>query len=186
MTLKLVNIGRSPDLSLGPLRPLPDQDKQASLNVCLRLRQGGAEEETQETQEETKEDSCPRGWILSSSSCYYVSSQRASWDGARKDCRSRGAELVIINSPQEQNVLSGLVVAAWVGMTDRGAEGVWLWVDGTPVDRARLLWAPGQPDQAFEGEDCGDLRVMPSFTGLNDYDCDARSQWICEKNPEPV
>ncbi|CAN9510697.1 unnamed protein product [Ophioblennius macclurei] len=156
---------------------------QASLNIALRLNPslptGGTEEETQE-------ESCPQGWIQSSSSCYYVSSQRDSWDGARQDCRSKGADLVIINSLQEQDLLSSLIVAAWVGMTDRETEGVWIWVDGIPVDKVRLRWAPGQPDDAFAGEDCGDLRVMTSFMGLNDFDCDARAQWICEKNMEQV
>lgn len=45
----------------------------------------------------------------------------------------------------------------------------------------RLQWAPGQPDNAFGGEDCGDLRAMNNFTGLNDLKCANMLQWICEK-----
>ncbi|XP_029366771.1 CD209 antigen-like protein E [Echeneis naucrates] len=117
-----------------------------------------------------------------SSSCYYISSQRRSWHDSRQDCLQRGADLVIINNRQEQNFLIGFSMVAWIGMTDREMEGTWIWVDGTPVNRdGSLLWAPGQPDGAFGGEDCGDLRSMIEFIGLNDFNCSARNQWICER-----
>lgn len=55
-----------------------------------------------------------------------------------------------------------------------------LLADGTSCV-CRLQWALGQPDRAFGGEDCGDLRTMSKFIGLNDYNCNTRQQWICEK-----
>ncbi|KAG8014970.1 Collectin-12 [Nibea albiflora] len=70
---------------------------------------------------------------------------------------------------------------AWVGMTDREREGDWVWVDGTPLDEDMLEWATGQPDGAYGGEDCADLRTMKNFIGLNDFNCSSRMQWICEK-----
>ncbi|XP_061844363.1 CD209 antigen-like protein C isoform X1 [Nerophis lumbriciformis] len=124
---------------------------------------------------------CPQGWLLFGSSCYFVSSQRRSWDSSRQDCLQRNADLVIINSRQEQAFLTGFTKAAWIGMSDRFQEGNWIWVDGTPVNKNKLEWSPGQPDEAFGGEDCGDLRTMIDFIGLNDFNCNARSQWICEK-----
>lgn len=51
----------------------------------------------------------------------------------------------------------------------------------------RVQWARGQPDGAFGGEDCGELRVMCDFkfnihfNGLNDFKCSTRIKWICEK-----
>ncbi|KAK1885953.1 CD209 antigen-like protein E [Dissostichus eleginoides] len=116
------------------------------------------------------------------SSCYFFSTQRRSWDDGRRDCEQRGADLVIIDSRQEQAFLTGFRPAAWVGMTDREREGTWVWVDGTLVNRQSLLWAPGQPDDSLVGEDCGDLRTMTEFLGLNDFKCIARQQWICEKS----
>ncbi|KAM7009566.1 C-type lectin domain family 4 member M-like isoform 2-T2 [Tautogolabrus adspersus] len=130
---------------------------------------------------ETEGRSCPRGWLMFASSCYYVSSQRRNWDDSREDCLQRNADLVIINSRREQAFLTGFSMAAWIGMTDREEEGTWLWVDGTEVDKDRLQWARGQPDGAFGGEDCGDLRTMITFIGLNDFNCSAITQWICEK-----
>ncbi|XP_020493422.2 CD209 antigen-like protein E isoform X1 [Labrus bergylta] len=151
---------------------------QGSLNIALRLALSKPSVKV-----ETQGRSCPRGWLMFASSCYYISSQRSrkNWDESREDCLQRNADLVVINSRQEQAFLTGFTEAAWVGMTDREQEGTWLWVDGTEVDKDRLQWASGQPDGAFGGEDCGDLHTMITFIGLNDFSCSARSQWICEK-----
>ncbi|XP_061736835.1 CD209 antigen-like protein E [Nerophis ophidion] len=158
---------------------------QAVLNITLRLVYNKTVEkgETGDTCVGETEDIsiCPHGWILFGSSCYYISSQRRSWDKSRQDCLQRHADLVIINSRQEQAFLTGFTEAAWIGMSDRVQEGNWIWVDGTPVNRDKLKWAPGQPDGAFGGEDCGDLRTMSNFLGLNDSKCSAQSKWICEK-----
>ncbi|XP_041790155.1 CD209 antigen-like protein E isoform X2 [Chelmon rostratus] len=154
---------------------------QGILNISLRLAlneptDGG----------ETEEESCPQGWMMFGSSCYYISSQRRSWDDSRQDCVQRDADLVIIDSREEQAFLTGFTMATWVGMTDREEEGTWVWVDGTPVNKDGLQWALGQPDSAFGGEDCGDLRTMIDFIGLNDFNCSARNQWICEKTLWPL
>lgn len=51
---------------------------------------------------EWEAESCPQDWLMFGSSCYYISSQRRSWDDSRKDCVQRDADLVIINNRQEQ------------------------------------------------------------------------------------
>ncbi|XP_063739013.1 CD209 antigen-like protein E isoform X2 [Eleginops maclovinus] len=158
---------------------------QAALNLSLRLslsQPAAGGERGGERGGEPEQNSCPEGWLMFGSSCYFFSNDKRSWDGGQRDCEQRGAHLVIIDSRQEQNFLTGFRAAAWVGMTDRETEGTWVWVDGTPVNRQRLLWAPGQPDNSLGGEDCGDLRTMSQFLGLNDSICSAREQWICEKS----
>lgn len=52
--------------------------------------------------ETVQEEGCPRGWLMFTSRCYYVSSQRRSWDNSRRDCQQRGADLVVIESRLEQ------------------------------------------------------------------------------------
>ena len=51
---------------------------------------------------ETEVESCPQDWLMFGSSCYYISSQRRTWDDSRRYCLQRDADLVIINSRQEQ------------------------------------------------------------------------------------
>lgn len=42
------------------------------------------------------------GWVYFNQSFYYISSINKSWQASRDDCLQRGADLVIINSKEEQ------------------------------------------------------------------------------------
>lgn len=65
-------------------------------------REAEVEVEVEAEVETVQEEGCPRGWLTFTSRCYYVSSQRMSWDNSRRDCRRRGADLVVIESRLEQ------------------------------------------------------------------------------------
>uniref|UniRef100_A0A667ZLG2 C-type lectin domain-containing protein n=1 Tax=Myripristis murdjan TaxID=586833 RepID=A0A667ZLG2_9TELE len=119
---------------------------------------------------------CPDGWTYFSGSCYFMSSERKNWFESRQDCLRRGADLVIINSREENSFLKNSGLTAWVGLSDLETEGEWKWVDGSSL--SYKYWAKGQPDD-YGGEDCGEVR--PTRDGWNDLPCSERLQWICEK-----
>ncbi|KAF3694519.1 CD209 antigen Dendritic cell-specific ICAM-3-grabbing non-integrin 1 [Channa argus] len=52
----------------------------------------------------------------------------------RQDCKDREADLVVIDSAEEQKFISDFVtVGAWIGLTDSEKEGTWKWVDGSSL-----------------------------------------------------
>uniref|UniRef100_A0A8C7SG77 C-type lectin domain-containing protein n=1 Tax=Oncorhynchus mykiss TaxID=8022 RepID=A0A8C7SG77_ONCMY len=126
------------------------------------------------------EQHCQEGWRYFDSSLYFLSTETKTWEKSRQDCQGRGADLVIINSREEQTFLFNLHLRAWIGLTDSVTEGIWKWVDGTPLTTG--YWGKGQPDN-YGQEDCAEIyfRKDDPVTTWNDGKCGANNSWICEK-----
>ncbi|XP_024283493.2 CD209 antigen-like protein D isoform X1 [Oncorhynchus tshawytscha] len=133
---------------------------------------------------------CIEGWRLSGSSCYFLSTERKTWEESRQDCLERGADLVVVNSRNEQKFLTGLnrnIDSVWIGLTDRETEGTWKWVDGTPL--ATRYWGRNQPDNGvvfavhIGEEDCVEINYGYSdpVNKWNDIACNSQFNWICER-----
>ncbi|XP_028992597.1 CD209 antigen-like protein C [Betta splendens] len=128
---------------------------------------------------------CPAGWKKFGCSCYHVSSQSGSWTKGREECRKSGADLVVVDSAEEQNFLTKLTKQeSWIGLSDSDKEGTWKWVDGSPL--TVTFWAHNQPDNGngdprYGEEDCVNIR-MEHTDKWNDLSCEASRLWICEKD----
>ncbi|XP_022611519.1 C-type lectin domain family 4 member F-like [Seriola dumerili] len=70
------------------------------------------------------------GWVYFSDSVYYISSTKKTWQDSRNDCLQKGADLMIINSKEEQDFTRQLKDFMWIGLTDRETEGTWKWLLG--------------------------------------------------------
>ncbi|CAI5655393.1 unnamed protein product [Oreochromis niloticus] len=122
---------------------------------------------------------CPAGWSKFCCSCYLLSESSDSWHSARKNCTDQGADLVVIDSPEEQIFIASFTQKrTWIGLNDIEQEGMWKWVDGTPL--TLKYWASGQPDNAFPKENCAHIRFYEN-TSWNDFPCQNSLQWVCEK-----
>ncbi|XP_031670787.1 CD209 antigen-like protein E isoform X2 [Oncorhynchus kisutch] len=132
---------------------------------------------------------CQEGWRYFDSSLYFLSTEKKTWEESRQDCKRRGADLVIINSREEQLVfylsqqqtfLFNLHLRAWIGLNDSVTEETWKWVDGTTLTTG--YWSAGQPDDNGQ-EDCVEIyygQDDPVKT-WNDENCHKYHDWICEK-----
>ncbi|XP_071264252.1 receptor-type tyrosine-protein phosphatase H-like isoform X1 [Salvelinus alpinus] len=125
--------------------------------------------------------SCPEGWRRFGCSCYYLSTEKKSWEKSRQDCLERGADLVIINSEEEQTFINGFKSFnfAWIGLTDSVTKGPWKWVDDTPLTTARY-WRIGHP-LGSTLHYCAFIYHMSSGHGQWwSFDCSSSEHWICE------
>ncbi|XP_014050232.1 CD209 antigen-like protein C [Salmo salar] len=128
---------------------------------------------------------CPAGWQKFESMWYFLSTETKTWKESRKDCLERGADLVIINSDEEQKFLINLKKRVWIGLTDSVNEGTWKWVDGTTLTTG--YWYDPQPDSGGGKpengeEDCVEIRTDQSPLKVwNDLSCEMKLHWICEK-----
>uniref|UniRef100_A0A672HW07 CD209 antigen-like protein E n=1 Tax=Salarias fasciatus TaxID=181472 RepID=A0A672HW07_SALFA len=123
------------------------------------------------------------GWVYFRSSFYYISSTEKTWQESRDDCLSRGADLMIIDSQEEQDFSRRLSKKMWFGLTDRTQDGTWRWVDGSPLNTS--YWFPGEPNNLGEMEDCAEIHSSAEGNNWNDLLCDSQNHWICEKKVAP-
>ncbi|XP_049426113.1 CD209 antigen-like protein E [Epinephelus fuscoguttatus] len=162
---------------------------QAALNISLRLYSSDSKtpdteasctnliQETAKLKRELTDFDyyLQQGWVYFRHSFYFVSTTTKSWQDSRDDCLQRGADLVIINSKEEQNFIGKFGRVLWIGLTEREAMGIWKWVDGTPLTES--YWKPGEPNDFLGNtEDCVEME-----DSWNDIPCKNQNFWICEK-----
>ncbi|KAG5260883.1 hypothetical protein AALO_G00297610 [Alosa alosa] len=118
------------------------------------------------------------GWIARKPSLYKVSSEKRSWQESRDSCLNMGADLIVVNDIEEQKFLLPYK-NVWIGLSDTDNEGVWKWVDGTPL--TIKYWAPGEPNNAGN-EDCAEIssNAANPMKAWNDVPCYSSFQYICE------
>ncbi|XP_078676753.1 apolipoprotein(a)-like isoform X1 [Branchiostoma floridae x Branchiostoma belcheri] len=120
---------------------------------------------------------CPPTWSTGSSSCFLVVRNYLTWQQASDDCVAKGGHLATIASYEDETFIQGLTnydyQPYWIGLHDTGAEGIFIWVDGTPL--TYTSWNYGEPNNNGE-EDC----VQLSGYNWNDASCFGTAQYICE------
>ncbi len=98
------------------------------------------------------------------------------------NCAARGGTLAVVDSAVEWDAVFAASVEAlgaidlWIGLDDAASEGSFVWADGGALTDAP--WAPGEPNDWNDSEDCAEARP----DGLwNDLFCDAALPSICER-----
>ncbi|KAG8014456.1 C-type lectin domain family 10 member A [Nibea albiflora] len=126
---------------------------------------------------------CLPDWRLINSRCYFISSESKTWSESRKYCQTKGADLVVINSEEEQKALYRLDgdvhLLFWIGLSN--VAGTFKWVDGSVL--TKKFWQTGQPDHGGVNnrEDCVEMyHFNPELANWNDAPCERKRCWLCE------
>ncbi|XP_070702211.1 C-type lectin domain family 4 member A-like [Pempheris klunzingeri] len=134
------------------------------------------QDEVKQLRSRIREKWCPEGWRRFGSSCYFTSDEKKTWFDSRKNCWDKGANLVVINTKEEQNLVTKLSSTGdhWIGLWQR-TRSVWEWVDKTPL--TERFWAAGLPHGNQEKHAaCCDRRGRWTQSKHRDS-----KKWICEK-----
>ncbi|XP_008496380.2 killer cell lectin-like receptor subfamily G member 1 [Calypte anna] len=118
---------------------------------------------------------CPSGWLWDAGQCYYFSSAKRSWEQSSKECHSREAQLVTIQSNATLAFLTRTanMEVFYVGLKKDGSRTDWKWLDGTPL---KGLFPIQRSTSSFLA--CGRL----SGSGLSSGLCKDTLGWICQKS----
>ncbi|KAJ8414406.1 hypothetical protein AAFF_G00052760 [Aldrovandia affinis] len=150
---------------------------------------------------ETQERQCKKckdNWIFFQSKCYLFFGDTKTWSASRSQCQSEEADLLIVNSEEEQRFAFRTIQPTsqgeaqfWIGLTDAQTEGEWRWVDSSLVTEDLQFWhyrtnETSEPDDWKDinplGEDCGHLSTSgPALSSWMDGPCETVYGWICEK-----
>uniref|UniRef100_A0A3B3UZB2 C-type lectin domain-containing protein n=1 Tax=Poecilia latipinna TaxID=48699 RepID=A0A3B3UZB2_9TELE len=119
--------------------------------------------------------SCQEGWLPSQSSCYAINNaeslQRKTWEDARKDCRAKVSDLVVV-SDEIEKVMSEIswTRGYWIGL--KAEDNKWKWIDGSELTNHSWIPQPENDNQCV---------ISLEKQGWKSVQCNENQQWICEK-----
>ena len=124
---------------------------------------------------------CLPNWSLFKGSCYKVHTSPNTWDVAVQRCLDLNSKLVDITNSGENVFVTDLVAAsgfdrAWIGLSDREQENLFVWTDGS--NSAFTNWNAFEPNGATN-ENCVFLERNNSKWA--DVGCNDSYSSICEK-----
>ncbi|XP_038566654.1 C-type lectin domain family 4 member M-like isoform X2 [Micropterus salmoides] len=131
---------------------------------------------------------CLDGWVLFQSNCYLFSKsnyypESMGWQGSRDQCKQKMADLVVIESQEEQEFINNHTKdykdemhGYWIGLSYRNTMDTWMWVDGSNF--TLMYWVTQQPGN--QGYCALTLPRADPLANWHKVNCNLRNRWICE------
>ncbi|KAK2145969.1 hypothetical protein LSH36_643g00008 [Paralvinella palmiformis] len=135
---------------------------------------------------------CPIMWHEYSGSCYRLYAGRNKFDQARSICQKENADLTVITDEKENDFVSDLFYSqedidgssatfAYIGLTDRVEEMVFVWIDGNPLVYEN--WSKKEPNDASGNDDYVAIRTPAGSYPREWWDTPENkpNSFICER-----
>ena len=144
-------------------------------------------------------ETCDEGWEENGGHCFFWGREKKNWIAAEEFCREEGGHLATVNNDATKDFVLEIIKRnniyswAWIGGSDIEEEGVWKWADSTPWEDK--FWAPGEPNNAGNNEDClvfsvdvlikqnpkSKNSVIKLNHKFNDWTCSKETFFLCSK-----
>ncbi|KAM6321265.1 C-type lectin domain family 7 member A-like [Aegotheles albertisi] len=127
---------------------------------------------------------CPENWLQYGENCYHFSKEWRTWQESKAQCSALESRLLKIENKEEldfamQSAQFHSSYSFWIGLSRSGAEGPWLWDDGSAFssDLFQIQRASSSPLL-----DC----VWLQGATIDAARCGEYKFYICEKVVDPV
>ncbi|XP_073479304.1 uncharacterized protein [Aquarana catesbeiana] len=124
--------------------------------------------------------SCPSGWQLIKSNCYYFQANGETWERSRVICETLNGDILILKDKAELDSLLPAIGNRryWIGLRrDNKNINNWLWADGNRLTFS--AWNAGEPNNEHNSEHCAEILGGPK--SMNDRNCEDNIGYICKR-----
>ena len=129
---------------------------------------------------------CGLNWVIfkKTQKCYKVSDSLESWRDASRQCQSEGAQLLTVESYEENEFVYSLAPGTdlWIGYNRLSSSSVWQWADGNKSPYTN--WDKGQPDDQGGDQFCAHMWGWYKSFKWDDRLCTEEKKFVCKKQGE--